>query len=377
MNMLEILKAVNGKAFNFNENFSINNIVIDSREALKGDLFIALDGKYINDAIKKDISCFITDKKMDCDIPFIVVSDIYQSLLDLGCYVRKKYQEIPLIAITGSTGKTTTKVMLYCVLSKKYKVLKSEGNYNNHIGLPLTLFKLNDTYDVIIVELGMNHLGEIDKLSKVCLPDLSIITNIGSSHIGNLGSIKNIKKAKMEIIDNSKKTLTPFKNKSTELIKKYPIKIIKNDLYGTEFVLGKYHFKSNTPNMINNISIILMVSEIFGINNVETLSIMEKFKMPDKRMNVIDNRFILIDDCYNASYESILNGINLFKNLPNKKLIVLGDILELGRFSKKYHKKISNKLKGLKYTTILTVGSNTKYIKNAVHFNNNSKLFKK
>lgn len=208
MNIDILLKITGGELLNKKTDKKINNIQIDSRKVSKNDLFIAIKGNdknghdYIKEAINKKPTCIMVCEniKVKTKIPIIKVLDTKEALMQLGSYFRSKY-DIPVIAVTGSVGKTTTKELISLILSKKYKVLKSDKNYNNHIGLPLTLFKLNKEYDICVFEIGMNHQGEISNLSKMCQPNIGVITNIGTSHIGNLGSQENIFKAKMEILD--------------------------------------------------------------------------------------------------------------------------------------------------------------------------------
>ena len=222
MNSDVLLQIVDGKYLNKGTKRKINEIKIDSRKINKNDVFIALKGSnfdghdYVKDAIKSKASAIIVNRKIDIktNVPIILVKDTYDSLIKIGTFFRNKF-DIPVIAVTGSCGKTTTKELIYTILSKKYKVLKSEKNYNNHIGIPLTLTKLSNEYDACVLEIGMNHFSEISKLSKMVKPNIGIITNIGTSHIGNLGSQKNILKAKMEILDGMKDGLLILNGKDS------------------------------------------------------------------------------------------------------------------------------------------------------------------
>ena len=201
MKLEKIREIVNGQLNHFKD-IDISSIKANSKEIKPNDLFIAINSghNYINEAIENGASALIVEKDIDFDIPLIKVESTIIALGKLAKYIRNSYN-IPLIAITGSTGKTTTKELISLILSSKYKILKSEKNKNNHIGLPLTLLKLDDTYDIAVVELGMNHFKEIDYLSNICKPNYAVITNIGSAHIGNLGSKENILKAKCEILN--------------------------------------------------------------------------------------------------------------------------------------------------------------------------------
>ena len=200
MTLNEIIKVVKGKS-NINSEEVINKIKTDTRKIDKKDIFIALKGKnydgenFIDEAFKKGaISCITESDYKDC----IKVDSTTESLFLLGKYIREKYQ-IPLISITGSNGKTTTKDLLSYVLSSKYNVLYNEGSKNNIIGLSDTLFKLNKDIDIIVMELGTNHLGEIEKLSNMCKINTALITNIGTAHLEYFKTKKNIFKEKTSV----------------------------------------------------------------------------------------------------------------------------------------------------------------------------------
>ena len=186
MKLSEINNILKGK---INKDVSFNKIKMNSKDITTNDVFLAINKghNYIDEAINNGAVGIISE--YDLDYPSIKVDNSILALGKIANYIRNLY-DIPLIAITGSVGKTTTKELIYSVLSKKYKVLKSEKNKNNNIGCPLTLLNLDETYDIIVLEFGMNHFNEISYLSKICNPDYAIITNIGTAHIGNLGSKK-------------------------------------------------------------------------------------------------------------------------------------------------------------------------------------------
>ena len=357
-----------------------NKIKTNSKEIKEGDLFLAINSghNYINEAIDNGASCIISEKQLD-NIPNIKVDNSIESLGKIGNFIRNKY-EIPLIAVTGSVGKTTTKELISLILSTKYKVLKSKKNHNNNIGLPMTLLDLDESYDVVVTELGMNHLGEISYLSKICNPDYAVITNIGSAHIGNLGSKKNILKAKLEILDGMNNGYL-IVNKNDKYLKniKYKniIKVddkllnIKNIKYNDniEFDIDDIHFKFNLyKHILPDLFIAIKIGLMFGID-LETISeIIKEYNGLDGRLNIIKNKYTIIDDSYNSSFESLVGGLSLLKG-NELKFIVLGDMLELGKYSKKYHKKINKYLKKIKNKKVLLLGEYTKRIK-GIHFNN-------
>ena len=189
----------------------VKGVSTDTRTIEKGNLFIPLEGEnfdghnFIDKAIEKGAGALLTHRDDgDClyDIPTIKVADTLRALQDLAAFHRRRFS-IPVVAVTGSNGKTTSKDMIALVLSKGYKVLKTQGNLNNEIGLPLTLLGLEESHQVAVVEMGMNHLGEIQRLAQIAKPNIAVITNIGVSHLENLGSRENILKAKLEILDFS------------------------------------------------------------------------------------------------------------------------------------------------------------------------------
>lgn len=409
MKIEELVNVCNG-TINKNENLDkkINKIKIDSRQINKGDVFIALKGDkndghdYIIDVIKKRPAAIIVERNIPIKskIPIIKVADTYECLLKLATYIRQS-SNIPLIAITGSAGKTTTKELISQILSKRYNVLKSIGSHNNHIGVPLTLFDLNESHEIIVMELGMNHIGEINTLSKICMPDTAVITNIGTSHIGNLGDMKTIFKAKTEILNyinngtlvlnGDDKYLKKLKNTNHYKVIKAGMNLdnniiahnIKTFFYKTLFDINigdeQYQITFNVPgkHLINNVLLAIKIGLEYGVDIIDIIDAIAKYEAVDKRMNVIklNNNNILIDDCYNSSYESLIGAIELIKNEPFNKILIIGDILELGKFSKTIHKKLKKHLETLTNTKIIFIGEATKEIANiGLYFNSNEKV---
>ena len=375
MKLSEINKILKGEIY---EDIIFNKIKTNSKEIEQGDLFLAINKghDYIDEAIKNGAVAVISEKELN--IPSIKVEDSIIALGQIAHYIRNLY-DIPLIAITGSIGKTTTKELIYLVLSKKFKVLKSNKNQNNHIGLPLTLLNLDESYEIIVTELGMNHFNEISYLSKICNPNYAIITNIGTAHIGNLGSKKNILKAKLEILDgmNEKKLIINNEDKYLKKIKN-TVKVdakslnIKNIKYGfiQEFDIDDVHFIFNSfKHLLNDVYIAIKIGLLFDIDLKLISEAINEYQNIDGRLNIIDKDYKIIDDSYNSSYESLICGLKILQNENNKKFIVLGDMLELGKYSIKYHKKINKYLNKIKNKEVLLIGNYTKFIK-GIHFDN-------
>lgn len=385
----EIISLLTGTESN--DVTKINNITIDTRTLEPGDIFIAIKGKnydgndYIEEAFSKGAILCITER----DYPNTIKMNGIDAIFKIGRYIKNKY-DIPLIAITGSNGKTTTKELLYHVLSSKYKVLKNDNNYNNIIGVSQTLFKLDDTYELVVMELGTNKIGEISKLSRLCSPDLSIITNIGTSHLEFFNDTKTIFKEKYSIIDGMKipRLIVNGDSKYLNKLNKYKCGIkLNNDLvaynintYDTYltfniFIEKEYLVRFNNPcrHFINDILLVIKASLDYNIDINTIIDKIGTFNMIDKRFNIeYINNTLIINDCYNSSYESVIGGINYLKTLKGKKLLILGDILELGKYSKRIHKKINFKLKFLRNKDIITVGK-YQYIKGK-HYNKSSEV---
>lgn len=393
MDLRELIKIVNGECLNYKK-MRVNRFKTDTRVLTKKDCFIALRGKkydgnkFINDKLKCRV--VITDKDIKLNsIPVIKVDDTYDTLYYLTKDKLSRHNK-PVIGITGSNGKTTLKELIYNMLSTKYNVLKNEGNKNNIIGVFETIQKLNSKHEIVLLELGMNHNGELKKLSDMINPNTAIITRIGSSHIGNLGSRYNIFKAKMEITsslngilivngdDKYLKKVKAYKcgtKYNSDLIA-YNINLYDNYLTFNISLDKEYlvRFNKNTLEYIPMILEAIKVGLIYNIDIKEIIRKIEVYKSYDKRLNeIVLSNYTIIDDSYNASYESMRCGLNSISKRSGKKIIIIGDMLELGRYSKHYHKKLNRILNKIDNKLVLTVGEYSKYIK-GLHFNNNKEI---
>ena len=392
MNLSKLAEITNGKIYN-NQNITIKNIKIDSNQITKNDLFIAISGKnkdghdYIEKAIKQGASAIITNKEIPNRIPYIKVTDTSHALGQIASYI-KEVSHTKLIAITGSTGKTTTKELVYSLLKNKYSVLKTDKNQNNHIGVPLTLLKIKNE-DFCIVEMGMNHLGEISYLSKLAKPDLAVITNIGSSHIGNLGSKENILKAKLEIKDGLKGDLI-VSGDDSYLNKISAIKVGFNDgndfkAYNLETNLMRssfwinyqneeYQIKVNLPaHLIDDVLISIYIALKYEINNQDIITTLENFQNIGMRLTVKKiNTNTIISDCYNSSFESLTGDLTMLIPNKQKKLLILGDIAEAGKFSKTIHENLKPFIEKLQNYELILIGPEMMnlQINKAKHFKN-------
>ena len=385
MKVKEILKVTKGKMLFGNEELEVENFSKDTRTIQKGDIYIGIKGEkfdgsnFWNQALDAGATAVIIsniqiskeEKEKYKDKTIIQVEDTFEALYEIAKYKRSLYN-IPVIAVTGSVGKTSTKDIIASVVSQKYKTLKTEGNNNNNIGLPLTILKLKD-HEALVVEMGMNHFGEISLLTNIAKPTLAVITNIGTSHIGNLWSRENILKAKLEILEGMKIPRVIINNDNDLLHKWYEenkekIEIhtygINNssDVIAEKIELGeeKSKFVVKTSSEKVNIDVPVggehfvynalcgfMVGKVLGLTAKEIQNGISKFELTKKRMDirVLKNGATLINDSYNASYESMKASLKYLSSRTDlRKIAVLGDMLELGDFSKELHEKVGEEV---------------------------------
>ena len=344
--VIDVLNVTNGKLDYGNTKDDCEIYEIDSRKIKKGQVYVAIKGEtndgndYVENAIKNGaktclISCdiskiirdkIILDKVKNNEVNIIRVQDTIKALQEIATYKRSLYN-IPVVAVTGSVGKTSTKDIIASVMSQKFKTYKTQGNLNNHIGLPITILSLRDE-EALVIEMGMNHLGEIRQLTQIAKPTLAVITNIGTAHIGNLGSRENILKAKLEIlegligntviINNDNDLLSNWASKQTNYkVITYGINnensdyVAKNinafedksvyDLNGEEITVpvGGEHFVFNSLCAI-------AVGKCYDIPMENIKQGIATFALSKSRMeiNKISNGAVIINDCYNANYDS-------------------------------------------------------------------------
>lgn len=397
----EIAHITGGTLITGDPNLEIDSVSTDSRTAGKDSLFIPLKGEnfdghdFIGDAIwDRAVGAVLTERPLsDTDksrVAVVVVDDTLKALQDMAAYNRRRYN-IPIIAITGSSGKTTTKDMIYSVLSKKFNVLATEGNLNNEIGLPLTLLRLDGSHEVGVLELGMNHLGEIHKLANISLPDIGIITNIGLSHIGELGSRENIFKAKMELFDyRHSKTLAilngddPYLSQVDKHFLARPIKYIgtgdnsfraydielKGDSglsYNINIDGIEHTIELTIPGLHNiyNSLFAIAIGYEFDIPMEDIKEALYKFKPGNMRLNIFEthNGVKVIDDVYNANPNSMEAAVSILEDIESKrKIAVLGDMLELGSYSKEAHRDLGKLVAKAGIDMLITKGDDSRFI---------------
>lgn len=400
----KIIQVTKGTMIGEEQNLICNEFSIDTRSLKDGDVYIGIKGENFDgnslykEAFEKGAKLCILNQEMkekiekedqEKDKTILFVEDTMQALGKIAEYKRSLYS-IPVVAITGSVGKTSTKDMIGSVIAQKYKVHKTQGNYNNAIGLPLTILGLKDE-EVLVVEMGMNHFGEIDYLTNIAKPTIAVITNIGTSHIGNLGSRENILKAKLEILNGLQDKGTIIINQDNDLLQKWAkedekyhkltygieeksdvmaedIKIqeteskfkIKeaNKTYEIEVPISGKHFIYNSLSAI-------AVGKILEIPMEQIIKGIKDFKLTNKRMDIqtIEEEITVINDSYNASYDSMKASLEYMHKLAGKrKIAILGDMLELGEFAKQLHQKVGEEVVKNEVDLLITVGPLAHYI---------------
>ncbi len=370
----EVIHACEATPFNCSNIPYITGIATDSRKLKKGDMFVAIKGErfdgheYAEDAIKDGAAIVLSEEKLKIDIPYILVKDTIKALHKLAKYYKNKFQ-IPFIAITGSSGKTTTKDMVASVLSEKYKVLKTKGNFNNAIGLPLTLFDLEHSHEICVLEMGMNSLGEIEMLAEIAMPETGIITNVGTAHIEKLKSRENILKAKLEMFTCFNESNTAVINGDNDLLQQIsdkPYKILRYGLNdgndckavnivekgeeGIDFEViyqnqkERYHVPIPGMHNVYNALSAICIGRLYGLSSSQIYDGLINFKPSKMRMEIFlgKQNIKVINDVYNANPDSVMAAIGALASMkvPGRKICILGDMLELGDYSKEGHEKV-------------------------------------
>lgn len=407
LTLKEIIDVTNGNLVYGNENEECISFERDTRAIKDGDIFIGFKGETVDGGIRYKEAlengakgCIINkcanENLEKIENKFILeVEDTILATQQIAKLKRKKYN-IPVVAITGSVGKTSTKDIIASVVSEKYDVLKTQGNMNNHIGLPMTILGLRN-HTAMVVEMGMNHFGEISTLTKIAKPTIAVITNVGTAHIGNLGSRENILKAKLEILEGLSKDGTVVINNDNDLLHKWYLENkdnynivtygIEND--SMEKAQDINYLESSSKYNLKNEGVIEVPvgGEAFVYNSLAAISVGKalgigmdkikqgilKFELTKMRLDVQKSSkgYTIINDCYNANYDSMKSALQYLNRTPgNRKIAVLGDMLELGDFSKKLHEGVGNAVVENKVDILITVGKESKNIAKIAMENN-------
>ena len=375
---MKILTEILQQKYNLLNLKEIANVVMDSRKVKENSLFFAINNgnNYIDEVLEKGATLVIADNYLGSDKRVIKVEDTIVAMQELARDYRKALKLV-IIGITGSNGKTTTKDMVYSVLSQKYRCKKTEGNYNNHIGLPFTILQLEDGDEIAVLEMGMSGFGEIDKLCEISSPDYGIITNIGDSHLEFLKTRENVFKAKGEMIkyiseenlivygddfylrnlvgvtvgfgDNCKEQIRDFQDMES----------------GLEFMLDgeNYHVGLNGKHNCLNAAMSVVIGKKLKIDSSLIQKGFQNLELTPMRFQKIEkDSIIYINDAYNASPISMNYSLETFDKLYNEreKIVVLGDMLELGENEIEYHKQVLEKALSIRVDKIYIYGERMK-----------------
>ncbi|MCI8778761.1 MAG: UDP-N-acetylmuramoyl-tripeptide--D-alanyl-D-alanine ligase [Bacilli bacterium] len=395
LSVKKIIEICNGDLYCGADTVICSNYVKDTRILNIGDTYIGFKGDNFNgnhfyvDAFNKGANCVIIEKKyfkvennFSYDKPIILVKDSLKAIRDIAIYIRNN-SKASFVGVTGSVGKTSTRDMIYSVLKEEFKTLKTDSNANNQIGLPLTLMRLNDE-QVGVIEMGMNHLGEIEYLSNIAKPHIGVITNIGTAHIGELGSRENILKAKLEIKNGMPSDGKLVINNDNDLLHEYYLKNNRNiitigidndsdflatdieaypnySIFNIKYLEKKYPIYCPIPGkaFIYNSLIAFAVAYLFNIPTEKIILGIKNFELTKNRMEIIDlkNKIKLINGVYNASVDSMKSSLEVLKNQEGmRKIAVLGSMLELGEFANKLHEEVGEAVVNNNIDVLITVG---------------------
>lgn len=391
MTLSAIAKACNGQLVG-GENYDgkeAAGVVLDSRLVKKDYLFIATVGErvdghnFIDDVYAKGALAVVCENApQNVSGPYILVQNSFHALKHIAKWYRMQL-DIKVVGITGSVGKTSTKEFISSVLAQKYTVLKTEGNYNNEVGLPLTVLKIRDNHEIAILEMGISDFGEMNRLSEVAIPDICVITNIGQCHLENLGSRQGVLKAKTEIFNYMNEEGYVCVNGDDDMLQ--TIEAVKgnkpirfgfhgeNDIYVTEVVSHglfgttcKIHvdnqaFQAQVPlpgeHMVRNALAATAVGTLLNLTREEIAGGIQAVQSVGGRSNIIRlEKHTIIDDCYNANPVSMKAAIDLLNMADTNKVAILGDMGELGNDEKDLHKEVGTYAAAANLDVLVCVG---------------------
>lgn len=394
LTLKEIANACGGTISDKYENLVINSITTDSRKACKDCLFVPLKGervdghKFISQVFESGATATLSEQNIEIDKPVILVKSCYQAVKDIAEYYRSLF-EIPFIGISGSVGKTSTKEMIASVLSQGFETHKTQGNFNNELGVPLTIFGVEEKHQVAVIEMGISDFGEMTRLSKIVKPNICVITNIGDCHLENLIDRNGVLKAKTEMFINRDKEGAIFLNGDDKHLSTvdnvdgtkpifYGIDS-KNSYYAENIEnngSGKIKATLCTPQnridveitaigtyMVANALVAVAIGEYLGMSAEDIARGVESYRTVGSRDGVIKTECMtIIDDCYNANPVSVKGGVDTLKNFNTRKVCVLGDMKELGANSKQLHIDTGKYVAEKEIDVLVAVGEEAKYI---------------
>ena len=387
----EICDAVGGTLLQSSD-VSVTRVSTDSRSVPEGALFVPLVGErfdghtYIGKALEAGAAGCLTARTPDALLPgkfYIQVSDTRLALKALARWYRGRF-DLPVVQVTGSAGKTTTKEMVACVLGRHFRTLKTQANFNNDIGTPLTLLELAPEHQAAVIETGMNHFGEIRYLGEMVRPDIAVITNVGDAHIENLGNTRQgILRAKCEIFENLAPDGVAVLNGDDPLLNTVTlpqrilrcgtgagcdVRVTEVDDRGLEGVActvttakTSYRLKTSSPGayMIYPLAMAAAIGEYLGLTAEEITAGAADYVPVGSRMHLIpvDGQRLIIDDCYNANPQAMAEALRMLaKSRHRRKVAVVGDMGELGELTEQAHRDVGTLARELKLDAVVAVG---------------------
>ena len=373
---------------------TLADVCTDTRKIQPGSLFVCLRGErfdghsFASQAAQLGAAALLVDHPVDADVPQLVVTDTGKALLQLAGWYRRRFQ-LPMVGLTGSVGKTTTKEFIALVLGAKYNTLKTQGNLNNEIGVPQMLFRLEDSHTAAVIEMGMNHFGEISRLTRAVAPTVGLITNIGVSHIENLGSRAGILQAKLEILEGMAPDAPLIVNMDNDMLRTVklgdrPLLTFAIDDQSADFTATDiaeqgstttftvHHSTFTQPVTIPTVGIhnvynalaAMAVGYVTGVNPAAAASALANYVPAGMRQNLVQVGGVqVIEDCYNASPDSMRAALQTLGKLPvHRRYAVLGAMLELGDYAKEAHTQVGKMAAENGIDGVLAYGADAAYI---------------
>lgn len=373
---------------------TLADVCTDTRKIQPGSLFVCLRGErfdghsFASQAAQLGAAALLVDHPVDADVPQLVVTDTGKALLQLAGWYRRRFQ-LPVVGLTGSVGKTTTKEFIALVLGAKYNTLKTQGNLNNEIGVPQMLFRLEDSHTAAVIEMGMNHFGEISRLTRAVAPTVGLITNIGVSHIENLGSRAGILQAKLEILEGMAPDAPLIVNIDNDMLRTVklgdrPLLTFAIDDQSADFTATDiaeqgsttaftvHHSTFTRPVTIPTVGIhnvynalaAMAVGYVTGVDPVAAASALANYVPAGMRQNLVQVGGVqVIEDCYNASPDSMRAALQTLGKLPvHRRYAVLGAMLELGDYAKEAHTQVGKMAAENGIDGVLAYGADAAYI---------------
>lgn len=373
----------------------ITAVTTDSRQIEEGCLFVPIVGervdahKFIPDVMEKGALVTFSERVLEnVDFPYIQVESTLQAVKDLAEFYLKQLN-IPVVGITGSVGKTSTKEVIASVLKEKYNTLKTQGNFNNELGLPLTVFRLRDEHEIAVLEMGISDFGEMSRLAKIARPNTSVITNIGTCHLENLGDRDGVLKAKTEVFAYLKENGTIVLNGDDDKLatvqeyhgikpvffgmnEKYPVyadEIVSLGLKGMacRIHLGEESFEVLVPmpgkHMVSNALAAAAVGKIYGLTNEQIKCGIESLEAISGRFKMIETeKFLIVDDCYNANPMSMKASLDVLQDGNGRRVAILGDMGELGENEIALHESVGEHAGNCAIDVCICVGTLSRFM---------------